>query len=192
MPPAVQAGYSARRWMCAVFLPYRVLAYSAGRPLAATVCHFLLCRGSAQNAHPLPNGKSIVFLPYRRALLDHLPSSAAAYCLHDTISRRYHSTEQNCAADFVSPHFLLCRAKQSRRDFVPTHYCAGGIPPENARTVPAVYFARPHRPRRTAQFLQDDTARRVLLFLPRVQCYSLTLAHAPAHALCRAARRFCA
>ena len=51
--------------MCAVFLPYRAPAYSAGYPIAVAACHFLRYRGSEQNECPLPNGKLAVFLPYR-------------------------------------------------------------------------------------------------------------------------------
>ena len=48
-----------------MFLLYRVLAYSAGYPIAVAACHFLRYRGSEQNECPLPNGKLAVFLPYR-------------------------------------------------------------------------------------------------------------------------------
>ena len=48
-----------------MFLPYRALAYSAGRPIAAVAHQFLRYRGSVQNGRHLPNGKLAVFLPYR-------------------------------------------------------------------------------------------------------------------------------
>ena len=46
---AAQAGYSARRWMCAAFLPYRALAYSAGHLIAAAAYQFLRYRGRVRN-----------------------------------------------------------------------------------------------------------------------------------------------
>ena len=48
-----------------MFLLYRVLAYSAGYPIAVAACHFLRYRGTVQNGRHLPNGKLAVFLPYR-------------------------------------------------------------------------------------------------------------------------------
>ena len=51
--------------MCAVFLPYRMLAHSAGYPIAAAAYQFLRYRGSEQNECPLSNGKLAVFLLHR-------------------------------------------------------------------------------------------------------------------------------
>ena len=48
-----------------MFLPYRVLAYSADCPVAAAAYQFLRYRGSEQNECPLPNGKLAVFLLHR-------------------------------------------------------------------------------------------------------------------------------
>ena len=45
--------------MCAVFLPYRALAYSADCPIAAAAYQFLRYRGRVQNEN------LAVFLPYR-------------------------------------------------------------------------------------------------------------------------------
>ena len=45
--------------MRAVFLPYRALAYSAGRPIAAVAHQFLRYRG------PVRNENLAVFLPHR-------------------------------------------------------------------------------------------------------------------------------
>lgn len=45
--------------MRAVFLPYRALAYSAGRPVAVAAYQFLRYRGTVQNEN------LVVFLPYR-------------------------------------------------------------------------------------------------------------------------------
>ncbi len=45
--------------MCAVFLPYRALAYSADCPIAAAAYQFLRYRGSVQNEN------LVVFLPHR-------------------------------------------------------------------------------------------------------------------------------
>ena len=65
MSSAARAGYSVRRWTCAAFLLYRMLAHSAGCPIAVAACQFLRYRGLEQNECPLPNGKLAVFLPYR-------------------------------------------------------------------------------------------------------------------------------
>ena len=48
-----------------MFLLYRVLAYSAGRLIAAAAYQFLRYRGTVQNGRHLPNGKLAVFLSYR-------------------------------------------------------------------------------------------------------------------------------
>ena len=48
-----------------MFLLYRVLAYSAGYPIAVAAHQFLRYRGLEQNECPLPNGKLAVFLPHR-------------------------------------------------------------------------------------------------------------------------------
>ena len=56
---AARAGYNARRWTCAVFLPYRALAYSADCPVAAAAHQFLRYRG------PVRNENLVVFLPRR-------------------------------------------------------------------------------------------------------------------------------
>ena len=67
MSSAARAGYNARRWTCAAFLPYRGLAYSAGRLIAAAAYQFLRYRGPVRNGKHLPNWKLAVFLPYRLA-----------------------------------------------------------------------------------------------------------------------------
>ena len=59
MSSAARAGYNARRWTCAAFLLYRVLAYSAGRLIAAAAYQFLRYRGRVRNEN------LAVFLPYR-------------------------------------------------------------------------------------------------------------------------------
>lgn len=51
--------------MCAAFLLYRALAYSADCPVAVAAHQFLRYRGTVQNGRHLPNGKLAVFLPYR-------------------------------------------------------------------------------------------------------------------------------
>lgn len=48
-----------------MFLLYRVLAYSAGRLIAAAAYQFLRYRGPVRNGKHLPNWKLAVFLPYR-------------------------------------------------------------------------------------------------------------------------------
>ena len=50
-----------------MFLLYRVLAYSAGRLIAAAAYQFLRYRGPVRNGKHLPNWKLAVFLPYRLA-----------------------------------------------------------------------------------------------------------------------------
>ena len=161
---AVQAGYSARRWTCAAFLPYRILAYSADCPIAAAASHFLRYRGPVRNEKRLPNGKLAVFLPCRiaenLAQRDGLLLAAYSPCSEpaqrccavvqtrpvpsvpcDTTFLRRRSADWYCAADFGLPLFLPYRAKQSHRDFAPTRCCAGWIPTGNVRPVPAAYSA---------------------------------------------------
>ena len=129
---AARVGYSVRRWTCAVFLPYRILAYSAGCPIAAAVCHFLRYRASEQNECPLPNGKPAVFLPYRlvqmlavrryAAWTDFLPYwiaekpvqtdvllSAAVRLLCSEPAQRYCAAAWFLYAQTASDLFLRCR-----------------------------------------------------------------------------------
>ena len=117
--------------MCAVFLPYRALAYSADCPIAAAAYQFLRYRGSVQNENLvvfLPHrfvrelaacccAAQTDFLPYRiaekQAKPDDLLLAARLPCLE--LAQRYCAAERILLAYFVPGYrsdglaFLRCR-----------------------------------------------------------------------------------
>ena len=117
--------------MCAAFLPYRALAYSAGCPVAAAAYQFLRYCGPVQNENQavfLPHrfvGELAVccyaaqtdFLPYRisekQAKLDDLLLAARLPCSEP--AQRYCAAERILLAYFVPGYrsdglaFLRCR-----------------------------------------------------------------------------------
>ena len=128
---AAQVGYNARRWTCAAFLPYRMLAYSADCPIAVTAHQFLRHRGPVQNENQvvfLPRrlvrelavrccAAQTDFLPYRIAGIpvqtDVLPLAVRLPCSES--AQRYCAAEQIPFAHFVLGRwsddlvFLECR-----------------------------------------------------------------------------------
>ena len=122
---AATAGYSARRWTCAAFLLYRVLAYSADRLIAAAAYQFLRYRGRVRNEnlavfllHRFVRELAVCccaaqtdFLPYRiaekQAKPDDLLLAARLPCLES--AQRYCAAASFLYAQTASDLFLRCR-----------------------------------------------------------------------------------
>ena len=109
---AAPAGYNARRWMCAVFLPYRAPAYSVGYPIAAAVRLFLRYRGSEQNEN------LGVFLPHR-----FVQELAVCCCAAQTDFLPYRIAEKQ-----VRPDVLLLAAYSPCLESAQRYCAAAQIP----------------------------------------------------------------
>lgn len=93
--------------MCAVFLPYRALAYSAGRLIAAAAHQFLRYRG------PVRNENLAVFLPHRFAR-----ELAACCCAAQTDFLPYRIAEKQVKLDVLLLAVRLLCSEPAQR------YCA--------------------------------------------------------------------
>ena len=147
---AARAGYNVRRWTCAVFLLYRVLAYSAGRLIAAAAYQFLRYRGRVRNEN------LAVFLPYRLVQM-----LTVRRCVARTDFLPYRIAEKPARMDVLLPvaEHLSCSEPAQR-------CCAAA----RIRSVPSVpvrcccdTIFLPHRP--ADWCCAADSM--LLLFLPR-------------------------
>ena len=93
--------------MCAVFLLYRALAYSAGRLIAAAAYQFLRHRGSVQNEN------LVVFLLHR-----FVRELAVCYCVAQTDFLPYRIAEKQEKLDVLLLAARLPRSEPAQR------YCA--------------------------------------------------------------------
>ena len=111
--------------MCAVFLPYRMLAHSAGYPIAVAAHQFLRYRGRVRNEnlavfllHRFVRELAVCccaaqtdFLPYRiaekQAKPDDLLLAARLPCLE--LAQRYCAAASFLYAQTASDLFLRCR-----------------------------------------------------------------------------------
>ena len=111
--------------MCAVFLPYRALAHSAGRPIAAVAHQFLRYRGRVRNEnlavfllHRFVRELAVCccvaqtdFLPYRIAEKQAKPDVLllAAHLPYSELAQRYCAAASFLYAQTASDLFLRCR-----------------------------------------------------------------------------------
>lgn len=93
--------------MCAVFLPYRALAHSAGRPVAAAAYQFLRYRGRVQNEN------LVVFLPHR-----FVRELTVCCCVAQTDFLPYRIAEKQAKPDDLLLAARLPRSEPAQR------YCA--------------------------------------------------------------------
>ena len=107
MSSAARAGYSVRRWTCAAFLLYRVLAYSAGRLIAAAAYQFLRYRGRVRNEN------LAVFLLHR-----FVRELAVCCCVAQTDFLPYRIEEKQAKPDDLLLAARLPRSEPAQR------YCA--------------------------------------------------------------------